>query len=169
METSSLKKYDSCTKIKEVRFEEVTKSFGPNTVLKNISFSLEHGKIYGLIGKNGSGKTTIFSILSKLIISFQGNVLINGLNIFDPINDYKNLSFFSFSNLTFPSNMTVKEYINKCVKLRGLKISLLKKILFDDSNSYIKKIKIIFVQIYLLIRSKCFNFLLWKCLKNLIN
>lgn len=47
--------------------ENLTKSYGNNTVLENINFTFEQGKIYGLLGRNGSGKTTLLSCLDDLI------------------------------------------------------------------------------------------------------
>ena len=40
--------------------ENVAKSFGDKKVLKNVTFSFEEGKIYGLLGRNGAGKTDTF-------------------------------------------------------------------------------------------------------------
>ena len=42
----------------------LTKSFGNKEVLKNINFTFESGKIYGLLGRNGAGKTTFFNCLN---------------------------------------------------------------------------------------------------------
>ena len=48
---------------KIVRIENVSKSFKNEKVLKNISVSFESGKIYGIVGKNGSGKTMLFKTM----------------------------------------------------------------------------------------------------------
>ena len=49
-----------------IQVQELSKSFGKNEVLKNISFELKPGKIYGLVGENGAGKTTLFRCLAGL-------------------------------------------------------------------------------------------------------
>ncbi len=64
-----------------VSFNNVKKSFGGETVLDNVDFSLDKGGIYGFIGRNGSGKTVIFKLMSGLMIPDSGSVLYNGENI----------------------------------------------------------------------------------------
>lgn len=56
----------------------LTKAYGNNVVLNDMSFSLPEGKIIGLFGPNGCGKTTLMKILSGLIHDYSGEVLING-------------------------------------------------------------------------------------------
>lgn len=46
-----------------VEVERLTKTYGDLTVVDTISFSIETGKIYGLLGRNGAGKTTIMQML----------------------------------------------------------------------------------------------------------
>ena len=47
----------------ELVIEDLSKSFGERQVLQNISFTFSSGKIYGLLGRNGAGKTTFFNCL----------------------------------------------------------------------------------------------------------
>lgn len=48
-----------------LRVNNLSKKFGDFQVLKNVNINAEKGQIYGLVGSNGCGKTTIFSILCK--------------------------------------------------------------------------------------------------------
>ena len=48
------------------------KKFGEKEVLKNINFTFESGKIYGLLGRNGAGKTTFFNCLNEDILPDEG-------------------------------------------------------------------------------------------------
>ncbi|WP_455258338.1 ATP-binding cassette domain-containing protein [Peptoniphilus asaccharolyticus] len=52
----------------------LNKKYGSNIVLDNINFEIESGKIYGLLGRNGVGKTTLLKIMSNQIISYTGEV-----------------------------------------------------------------------------------------------
>ena len=60
-----------------VRLEEYCKSFKSAEVLKNITLTLESGKVIGLKGKNGSGKTMLMRAISGLILPTSGKVYIN--------------------------------------------------------------------------------------------
>ncbi len=62
-----------------VQFENVTKQYGDKKALDNVSFTLEPGKIYGLLGPNGSGKSTAIKIINDLLQPTSGTVLVNGL------------------------------------------------------------------------------------------
>lgn len=61
-----------------VEFKYVTKSHGKKEVLKNITFNLGKGKIIGLLGPNGNGKTTIIKLINGLLTEDNGKILIDG-------------------------------------------------------------------------------------------
>ena len=56
----------------------VTKSFGEKSVLKEISFSAESGKAVGVLGRNGAGKTTLIRIIMNVFGADSGNVTLDG-------------------------------------------------------------------------------------------
>lgn len=60
-----------------VQLQNITKSFGENKVLKDITLTISKGEIFGLIGKNGAGKTTLLSIIAGLSNATQGSCYIN--------------------------------------------------------------------------------------------
>ena len=61
-----------------IRFENITKAFGKKVVAnKDISFSIEKGLIYSLLGENGSGKTSLMNVLVGIYKQDQGKVFIN--------------------------------------------------------------------------------------------
>jgi ABC-2 type transport system ATP-binding protein len=62
-----------------VEFKNVYKAYGKKEILKDVSFKIESGKIVGLLGKNGVGKSTIIKLLNDLITPTSGEVLFDGL------------------------------------------------------------------------------------------
>lgn len=67
-----------------IKLRDVSKSFGNHTVLRNLTFHVQQGEILGLLGPNGSGKTTIIRLLNGLLSREAGEVSVNGL---DPLID----------------------------------------------------------------------------------
>lgn len=57
--------------------KNLTKSYGEKTILKDIDFTFEEGKIYGLIGRNGAGKTTFFNCLNEDIEIDSGKFILS--------------------------------------------------------------------------------------------
>ena len=64
-----------------IKFENVHKSFKNEQILKDVNFQLEEGKIYGFIGRNGSGKTVIFKLLTGLLRPTEGAIFLDGRNM----------------------------------------------------------------------------------------
>ncbi|MDR6237512.1 ABC transporter ATP-binding protein [Aureibacter tunicatorum] len=71
-----------------VTVENLVKNYKKVEAVKNISFSVNKGEIFGLIGPDGAGKTSIFRMLASLIIPDSGKIT---LNDFDPVNQYENV------------------------------------------------------------------------------
>lgn len=61
-----------------LEYKSVCKNFGEKQVLKNVNLQVESGKIIGLLGKNGSGKSTMFKLANDLLTISSGEVLIDG-------------------------------------------------------------------------------------------
>ena len=61
-----------------LEFKNISKSFGEKEVLKSLSFTAESGKAFGLLGRNGAGKTTSLRILMNVFTADEGKVLIDG-------------------------------------------------------------------------------------------
>lgn len=66
----------------EVKIEKVTKKLKGTEVLKDINLTLESGKVYGFIGKNGSGKTMLLRLVAGLLRPTEGKVYVDGQDIY---------------------------------------------------------------------------------------
>src|SRR5215510_271735 len=66
----------------------LNKSYGAVSALKNLSFEVHRGEIYGIIGPDGAGKTTLFRILTTLMLADSGTATVDGLDV---VKDYKKI------------------------------------------------------------------------------
>lgn len=118
-----------------LKISNVTKTYGRQTVLDNVTLSIEQGEIMGLVGPNGAGKTTLMKIITKLIKKYDGDVFINSENIrinlrhdtkqigcvietpgfYPDLTGYENLLFFAEI-----SGLKDKSQINEIVEKLGI-------------------------------------------------
>lgn len=98
-----------------IKVENISKSYGEKNqkilAVDDISFSVEKGEIFGLIGPDGSGKTSIFRMLTTVLLPDSGNAEIDGLDV---IKDYKKIrqilgympgKFSLYQDLTVEENL----------------------------------------------------------------
>ena len=88
--------------------KDLSKNYGSVTALNNISFTLESGKIVGLLGPNGSGKTTLIKLLNGLLMPSKGEILIDGNSI--GVETKKMVAYLP-DNSYLNSWMTVKQIV----------------------------------------------------------
>lgn len=89
----------------------VTKLYGEQKALDNVSFEVKAGEIVGLLGPNGAGKSTLMKIITCYIPPSNGELSVNGYDIFDePIKVRKCIGYLPESNPLYPE-MYVKEYL----------------------------------------------------------
>ena len=67
----------------KIEVSELTKKYDKTAALAEVSFTLAEPKIYGLLGRNGAGKTTFMEILAGHILSTSGHLFIDGEEPFD--------------------------------------------------------------------------------------
>lgn len=79
--------------------KNISKSFGELKVLKNIDLTIERGKLTAIVGKSGSGKTTLLQIMGTLDVPDQGNVYIDGTDVFNL--NQKKIANFRNRNIGF--------------------------------------------------------------------
>ena len=112
------KSYINCCKKKPIK-----------KVLKNITFSVDNGECFGLLGGNGAGKTTLFKCLSQEVKPEQGVISINNQNIFDFTTTEKQIIGYCPQFDSIFEYLTVKENLKFYGKLKGINEFHLDKII----------------------------------------
>lgn len=100
-----------------LKVENITKYYGKNLAVDNLSFTVKDGEIFGLLGSNGAGKTTTFRIIMGLLDNNSGNVTLDGKKIDYSLTDQIGFVTEERSLLT---KMTVEEQIIYYGRLKGL-------------------------------------------------
>lgn len=124
-----------------IAINNYTKKIKKRTVLDNINLTFDKGKIYGLVGKNGCGKTMLLRGICGFITASQGEIIINNIKVgngkfapsFGTVIEntelYNNLTAFENLSLlsSFSKNRVDKEVINYWIKRFGLEPTSKKK------------------------------------------
>ena len=95
-----------------IEVKNLTKRYGNNVALDNVSFSVEEGKILGFLGPNGAGKSTTMNIITGYLSSTEGTVTVGGYDILENPNEVKKLIGYLPEIPPLYMDMTVKEYLN---------------------------------------------------------
>ncbi len=104
-----------------IKVINLKKSYGTKEAVKNISFEIKENEIIGLLGPNGSGKTTTIGMILGLLKPTSGEVLINGIKIEkNPIEILQKINFIS-PYIELPKKLTVKQNLIVYGKLYSVK------------------------------------------------
>ena len=104
-----------------IKVTNLKKSYGTKEAVKNINFEIKENEIVGLLGPNGSGKTTTIGMILGLLKPTSGEVLINGLKIENnPIKILQKINFIS-PYIELPKKLTVKQNLIVYGKLYSVK------------------------------------------------
>lgn len=99
-----------------IKIEKLSKSYGPKQILKEVNLTFSEGKIYGIVGENGAGKTTFFRCMAGLE-SYEGNV-------HSEISPLKNHLGLLLTEPYFPDKLTGKEYIHLLCEARNVSVEV---------------------------------------------
>jgi len=90
----------------------LNKHFGTTEALKDISFEVSKGEIFGLIGPDGAGKTTLFRILTSLILADSGTATVNGLDVVKDYAELRKHIGYMPGRFSLYQDLTVEENLN---------------------------------------------------------
>jgi ABC-2 type transport system ATP-binding protein len=103
-----------------ISVKNIVKTYGTQRAVDGISFEIPSGEIVGFIGPNGAGKSTTMKIITGFLSDFEGEVLVNGIDVRqNPIEVKKNIGYLPEHNPLY-LEMYVKEYLMFVAKIYGL-------------------------------------------------
>ena len=103
-----------------IEVRNLTKRYGPNTAVDNISFDIEPGRIYGLLGPNGAGKSTTMNIITGCLAATEGTVRVNGYDIFEQPLEAKRCIGYLPEIPPLYTDMTPYEYLMFVAEAKGV-------------------------------------------------
>ncbi len=128
----------------EIKLENVSKKIDNSLVLDNVSFKMKGGMIYGLVGRNGSGKSMLLKTICGFIKSDQGKVIINDIDIYKMNTFPKNTAALIerpdyLPDLTGYENLQMLASINKVIGDKEILATLEKVNLIEEKDKKFKK------------------------------
>lgn len=103
-----------------IEVKNLTKRYGDNLAVKDLSFTVEKGKIYGFLGPNGAGKSTTMNIITGCLAATSGTVIINGHDIFEePVEAKKCIGYLPELPPLY-MDMTPLEYLQFVAQAKGI-------------------------------------------------
>jgi ABC-2 type transport system ATP-binding protein len=103
-----------------ITVQNLTKQFGSFTAVDNISFDVKKGEIFGFLGANGAGKTTVMRMLCGLSFPTRGEVTVAGFDLFTEAEKIKKTIGYMSQKFSLYEDLTVKENIRFYGGIYGL-------------------------------------------------
>ena len=95
-----------------IHCDSISKKYGETEAVKDISFDVNRGEIFGIIGPDGAGKTTIFRILTTLLLPDKGNASVDGFDVVNEYKDIRNRVGYMPGRFSLYQDLTVEENLN---------------------------------------------------------
>lgn len=112
-----------------IRVEGVYKRFGTDTVLKDVSRSFERGRIHGIVGNNGSGKTVLMKCICGFLIPDSGSITVNGERVGVDVDFPRDMGLIIetpgfLPNMTGVKNLEILASLNNKIGLEQIAASI---------------------------------------------
>lgn len=112
-----------------ISVQNLSKSFGQERVLKNVSRDFEKGKIHGIVGNNGSGKTVLMKCICGFLIPDSGSITVNGERVGVDVDFPRDMGLIIetpgfLPNITGVKNLEILASLNKKIGLREIAASM---------------------------------------------
>lgn len=103
-----------------IEVKNLVKKYGEHMAVKDLSFNIEKGKIYGFLGPNGAGKSTTMNIITGYLAATDGQVIVNGHDIYEEPEEAKRCIGYLPEIPPLYPEMTPREYLEFAADLKGV-------------------------------------------------
>ncbi len=104
----------------DIVIENLTKKYGSQKAVDNISLKVATGEILGFLGPNGAGKTTTMKMITNFISADEGKIFIGGKSLSDNYSEIKKHIGYLSENNPLYEDMPVMDFLNFCAKIQGI-------------------------------------------------
>lgn len=104
-----------------IEVKNLVKRYGNHIAVDDLSFKIEKGQVYGFLGPNGAGKSTTMNIITGYIAATEGEVYIDGHNIFEEPEEARKCIGYLPELPPLYMDMTPQEYLTFVAELKGIK------------------------------------------------
>lgn len=105
-----------------ISIKNITKSFKKVTAVNDVSFEVKEGELFGLIGPDGAGKTTIFRMLTTLLFADKGTATVAGFDVVDDYKEIRNNVGYMPGKFSLYQDLTVEENLDFFATIFGTTI-----------------------------------------------
>ena len=110
-----------------IQVQNLTHRYGDRVALSNVSFEVKKGEIFGLLGPNGGGKSTVFRILSTMMVPTEGHAILAGHDVVREAAAVRRHVGVVFQTQSLDKALTVEENLRAQGHLHGLSGALLRE------------------------------------------
>jgi ABC-2 type transport system ATP-binding protein len=103
-----------------IAVENISHRYGSRVALSNVSFEVKPGEIFGLLGPNGGGKSTLFRILSTMMVPSEGRAVVAGCDVVREAAEVRRRVGVVFQTQSLDKALTVAENLRAQGHLHGL-------------------------------------------------
>ncbi len=95
-----------------LKINNISKSFASIKALNNISFNVQKNELFGVIGPDGAGKTTLFRLITTLLLPDEGSLKVNNFDIISDYKEIRNITGYMPGRFSLYQDLTVEENLN---------------------------------------------------------
>ena len=105
-----------------IEIQSLSKSFGEVKALKDITLNIQENELFGIIGPDGAGKTTLFRVISTLLLPESGNVTVQGLDVVRNYNEIRKIIGYMAGRFSLYQDLSVEENLEFYATVFGVTI-----------------------------------------------